>query len=128
MFNGIPTREWFSRGDPSSPTASLEAIFLTATIDSYEVQYIMVLDVPNAFIQNKLTPKKDGEERVIIQITGVLVDMLLGLDRNTYSKHVVLLNGNKVIYVVVLTSIYGILVAGLLFYKNFRGHLENIGF
>ena len=36
VFNGKPTREWLSREDASSPTASLEAIFLTATIDANE--------------------------------------------------------------------------------------------
>ena len=35
VFNGKPTREWLSRKDTSSPTASLEGVFLTATINTY---------------------------------------------------------------------------------------------
>ena len=54
-------------------------IFLTETIDAYEVQYIMVLDVLNAFIQTNMPPKTDGEERVIMKITSVLVDIILEL-------------------------------------------------
>ena len=34
-------------------------IFLMEKIDAYEVRYITVLDVPNAFIQTKIPPKKD---------------------------------------------------------------------
>ena len=51
--------------------------FSMATIDVYEGLYIMVLDVTNAFIHNKITTMKGGEERVIMKITGVIVNILL---------------------------------------------------
>ena len=35
----------------------------------------MSADVPNAFIQTKMIDIEDGEERVIMKITGVLVDL-----------------------------------------------------
>ena len=60
--------------------ASLEAILLTEKIDAYEVQDIMVMDVPNTFIHTKIPPKKDVKESLITKITSVLVDMLLELD------------------------------------------------
>ena len=62
----------------------------------------MVLDVPNGFIQTNMPPNKYGEERVIMRITGVLVDILVKLESETYRKHVVFENGKKVIYVVLL--------------------------
>ena len=43
----------------------------------------MVLDYLNAFIQTNMPPNKDGEERVIMKITGVLLDMLVKLDSDT---------------------------------------------
>ena len=76
MFNVKVTREWLSREDTLIPTALLENMFLTSKIDAYEVQGIIVLDVPNALIQTNMPPKKDGEERLIVIITGVLVDIL----------------------------------------------------
>ena len=100
--------------------------FLTATVDAYEGRYIMVMDVPNAFIQTNMPPNKYSEERVIVKIIGVLVDMLLELDSETYSKNMVFENGKKVIHVVVLREIYGMLVAALLFYNKFCGYLEDI--
>ena len=50
------------------------------------------------------------------------------MDSDTYSKHMVLENGKKVIYFVVLRAIYGILVAAQLFYKKFCGDLEDTVF
>ena len=78
----------------------------------------MVRDVPNTFIQTNMPSNKDGEKRVIIKITGVLVDMLLELDSEAYIKHVVFENGDNLIYVVALIAIYGMILAELLFCKN----------
>ena len=75
----------------------------------------MVLDVTNTYINTNMPTKKHGEERLIMMITGVLVDMLLELGSDTYRKYVVFENGKKVIYVVVLREIYGTLVAAPLF-------------
>ena len=88
----------------------------------------MVLDVTNAFIHTKMPSNKYGEERVIMKITCVLLDMLVELDSQTYRKHVVFENVMQVIYVVVLRKNYGMLVSELLFSKKFGGDLENIGF
>ena len=63
-----------------------------------------------------------------MKIIGVLVDMLFELDSETYRNHVLFENEKKLIYDVVLRSIYGILVAELLLYKKFHKDLENIGF
>lgn len=128
VYNGKPTREWLSREDAMSPTATLEALFITAVIDAHEGRDVMTADVPNAFIQAKMPEVKDGEERVIMKITGVLVDMLVQLDPTLYKAHVVLEKNRKVVYVQVLRAIYGMLQASLLWYKKFRADLEGIGF
>ena len=60
------------------------------------------MGIPKAFIRNSMLPKKDGEERLIIIITGVIVEMLVRLDSETHRKHVVFENGKKLIYVVLL--------------------------
>ena len=51
VFNGKPTREWLSREELASPTASIEGIVITGVIDAHEGQDIMSSDIPNAFIQ-----------------------------------------------------------------------------
>ena len=107
VYNGKPTREWLSREDCASPTAAMESIFLTVTVDAKENRDVMTNDVPNAFIQTEMEKVKEGEARVIMKITGVLVDMLLGVAPEVYAQHVVFENGRKVLYVQVLRAIYG---------------------
>ena len=111
-----------------SPTAALESIVLTALIDTNEKRDVMTCDIPNAFIQAEMPEVKQGEERVMMKITGVLVDLLIEVDSSTFGPKVVFENKKKIIYVRVLKAIYGMMEAALLWYKRFRGELEGIGF
>ena len=85
VFDGRRTREWITKEDSASPTATLEGIMLTLTIDAHENRDVMAADVPNAFIQTAMPEVKEGEERVMMKITGVLVDMLVRLDPQLYA-------------------------------------------
>ena len=76
----------------------------------------MTADIPNAFIQAHMPKLENGEDRVIMKITGVLVDPLVKLAPDVYSSYVVYENGKKVLYVEVLRALYGMLVAALLWY------------
>ena len=117
--NGKLTREWLTREDSASPTAALESIMLTAVIDAHEGQDIMCADIPNAFIQAEMPDISDGEERVTMKITGVLVDMLAQLSPEIYGPYIVFEKQRKDIYVQVLKVIYGMLQAALLWYNKF---------
>eukprot|EP00978_Attheya_sp_CCMP212_P000843 scaffold1766_cov39-Attheya_sp.AAC.3 len=99
VYNGKPTREWLSREDSSSPTAALESIILTGVIDAYEERDVMTCDIPNAFIQALMPETKTGDERVMMKITGVLVDMLVELNPQLYGPYVVYEKTRKVLYV-----------------------------
>ena len=128
VYNGKPSSEWMSKDDAASRTASLESIMITGVIDAHEEGDVMTADVPNAFIQTPMPEVKPGEERVMMKITGVLVDMLVQLSLEVYGPYVVFENGQKVIYVQVWRAIYGMLQAALLWYKKFRKDLEAQGF
>ncbi|KAL7568952.1 hypothetical protein ACA910_000696 [Epithemia clementina (nom. ined.)] len=101
---------------------------LTGVIDAHEGRDVMTADVPNAFIQAPMPEVEPGDERVMMKITGVLVDMLVKLAPEVYGPFVVFENGKKVLYVQVLKAIYGMLQAALLWYKKFRSDLEGQGF
>jgi hypothetical protein len=128
FFNGKPTREWLSREDSASPMAALESIMLTALIDATERHDIMTCNIPNAFIQAGMPEVEPGDERVMMKISGVLVDMLVEINTQLYGPHVVYEKRGKVIYVQVLWAIYGMLELALLQYKLFCGGLEKTGF
>ena len=126
VYNGKPTREWLSREDSASPTAALESIMLTAVIDAHEGRDVMTCDIPNAFIQALMPEVKDGDERVMMKITGVLVDMLVELNPELYGPYVVYEKNrrNKAHYVQVMRAIYGMLEAAILWYKKLWGELK----
>ena len=75
VYNGKPTREWLTREESASPTASTEGLFLTAMIDAHEERDVMSNDIPNAFIQT-VRPLRPNKERVMMKITGLLVDLV----------------------------------------------------
>ena len=127
VYNGKPSREWLSREDTASPCVSLEGLFLTTVIDAKEQRDMMSCDIPNAFIQAN-APKLEGDEKIIMKITGVLVDMLVQIAPEIYGSYVVYEHGKKVLYVEVLKALYGMLQSSLLWYAKFRADLEKEGF
>ncbi|CAJ1947507.1 unnamed protein product [Cylindrotheca closterium] len=98
VFRGDGTREWLLREDTASPTASQEAITTTCVIDTHEGRDVMTLDVPNAFIQTYMPEAKEGEDRVYMKITGMMVQILIDMAPE-YREYIVLENRKGVIYV-----------------------------
>ena len=89
----------------------------------------MMAAIPSAFIQAEMPNlDEDEQKRVMMKITGVLVNLIVKMALETYRPYVVFENGKKVLYVQVLKALYGVLVAALLWYKKFRADLEKIGF
>ena len=118
VYDGSKTRDWVTREEAASPTVSMESISLTTVIDAKEKRDIMTADIPNAFIQAHMPKIENGEDRVIMKITGVLVELLVKLAPEVYGDYVVYEKGKKVLYVEVLRALYGMLVAALLWYKT----------
>ena len=85
-----------------------------------------IINNPNAFIQTQVEREKD---QVIIQIRGVVVDWLVGIDPNVYSQYVTVdKKGDKQLLVECLNAIYGTMVAGLLYYRKFAESLAKMEF
>ena len=61
-------------------------------------------------IQTNMPPNKAGEERVIMKITGVILDMVIKLGSKRYRKHVMFEIVNKLINVVTLREICAMLL------------------
>ena len=118
VFNGKGSRDYYTREEAASPTATPESIMLVLAIDAKEGRDNLTGDVPNAFIQAHVPKIKDGEDRIIMKIDEILVDMLVELAPEIYSDFVVFEKGKKVLYVQVLKAIYGMLIAALLWYNQ----------
>ena len=124
-YNGKPTRQWIGKEDKASPTALTESILLLAGLDATEERDVMVIDIPNVFIQTPLPPTK---ERIVMKVKGVLVDWLIELDAAAYSTYVVMERGVKTLYLVLERAIYSMLVASMIWHRKFKKDLEGIGF
>ncbi len=74
-----------TKEESSSPTVSTEAVLLTLIVDAREGRDVAVVDIPNAFIQTKV---EDAKDRVIIWITGVIVDWLVKVAPKVYASYV----------------------------------------
>lgn len=122
--NGSSQRDYLSKEDVSSPTVSTEATLLTAVIDAEEKRDVATCDIPNAFIQTDLD---ETNERIIMKIRGVLVDILCEMD-DKYKDYIILENGRRVVYVHILKAIYGLLVSAMLFYRKLSNSLIEDGY
>jgi hypothetical protein len=71
VAGGNTQRGHVTKEESSSPTVSTEAVLLTSIVDAHKGRDVTVVDIPNAFIQTKVD---DAKDRVIIWITGVIVD------------------------------------------------------
>jgi hypothetical protein len=128
VYNGKSTWECLSREDSTRPIAALESIMLTAIVDAKEGCNVMSCHIPNAFIQAKLPNFGLGNERVIMKITGVLVDLLVNMSPEGYGPYVVMDKHKRVIYVQLLRGLYSMLISGIIWYTKLWTDLEGNGY
>lgn len=128
IHNGEEMRKWLTREDSASPTAAHESTMITSTVNAKEQRDIMTADLPNAFVQTEMPETKEGDERVVMKITGVLVDMLVQLNPELHGSHVAFKGNRKVLHVQVLRAMHGMLQSSLLWCKKLCGNLEEVGF
>ena len=115
-----------TKEESSSPTVSTESVLLTSIVDALEERDVAIIDIPNAFIQTRV---QDAKDRVVICITGVIVDWLVKAAPKVYAKYVAVNSrGEKSLLMECFNAIYGTMVAGLLCYRKFSSSLEKRGF
>ncbi len=86
---------------------------MRSIVDARKGRDVAVVDIPNAFIQTKVD---DAKDRVIIRITGVIVDWLVKVAPKVYASYVATNSkGVNSLLVECYNAIYGTMVAGLLY-------------
>jgi hypothetical protein len=115
-----------TKEESSSPTLSTKAVLLTLIVDARKGRDLAVVDIPNAFIQTRVD---DAKDRVIIWITGVIVDWLVKVAPKVYALYVATNSkGVNSLLVECYNAIYRTMVAGLLYYCKFSSSLKDRGF
>ena len=100
---------------------------ITGVVDAKQNCDVMTLDIPNAFVQTSI-PQGDQDEKIIMKIRGILVDILVEISPETYKEYVVYERNKKVLYVRMNKALYGMMIASVLYYKKFRKDIESIGY
>jgi hypothetical protein len=102
---------------------SLEVVLLTFVVDANKNRDVAIVDIPNAFIQSIVENEKD---KALICIRGPLVAILVSIAPNVYGAYVMVSKkGKKQLLVQCSTTLYGTMVALLLYYKMFVTSLKS---
>ena len=83
-----------------------------------------MLDISNAFVQTNISDK--NSEKIIIKIRGLLVDILLEIDKDKHEDFVICHRKEKLLYVKILKALHSMLIASILHCKNLRKDIEVI--
>ena len=120
--DGRKQRLYKTKEETSSPTITLESLFLTSLIDAIEGRHVVTCDIPGAFMH------ADMDELVHVKLEGELAELLIKVDP-TYSKFLTYEFGKKVIYTKLNKALYGTMQASYLFWKDLSSYLVNdLGF
>ena len=82
-------------------------------ISDKENKDLSTIDIPNLFIQI-LMYRKPGEDKIIMKIRAILVDILVQMYRGKYDANVVYEKVKKLLYLDSLEAIYFMLHSALL--------------
>eukprot|EP00957_Ditylum_brightwellii_P045095 3419866-Ditylum_brightwellii.AAC.1 len=69
--NGSTQHRYIAREETASPTTATEAILVTGVIKAKQQRNIMMLDIPNVFVQ---TPLLQTGDKIIMKIRGLSVE------------------------------------------------------
>ena len=121
--DGRKQRDNINKEDATSPTASNEALFLTALIAAMEGRDVGCFDIPGAFLH------AETDEEVYMMLKGRLAELMVMVDPALYRKYITVNSkGESVLYVKMHKALYGMLRSALLFYRKLVGDLESDGF
>ena len=116
-----------NKEESASPTVATDSLFHTMIFDAKERRDIMTADAPNAFTQTEID-QQDGEDKTVMKIAGVLVDILVEDSPDIYAEHVACENNEKTLCIEVLRATHSVLISASLFCVKFCEDLEEIGF
>jgi hypothetical protein len=101
-------------------------VLLSCIIDAEEEWDVAVVDIPNAFAQKHVENERD---MAFIKIRGILDDILVEIAPDVYKSYVSNdKKGMKQLLVQFQNTLYGKMVASLLYYRKFAKSLTDIDF
>jgi len=121
--DGRPQWQYTEKGDASSPTVSLEAMMMSCCIDTKEGRYVVITDIPGAFLH------ADMNECIHMIMEGTVAEHMAKLELTIYRKYIWHdRKGKPMLYIRLKKALYGTLQAALLFWQLLSDTLVSWGF
>jgi hypothetical protein len=120
-YNGKVQRGLYTKEETASPTLSQDGFYLSSLKDVAEERDIAITDVKGAYLNANM------KDVVIMKIVGREVELFIELDPSL-QEFVVIVNGQKVLYVQLDKALYGCVQSALLWYELYSETLKNMGF
>ena len=96
---------------------------LSCAIDAKEGRYVVVTDIPGAFLH------ADMDEDMHMILEGKIAELIIKLEPSLYRKDIwYTQKGRLMLYVLLKKALYGTLQAALLFWKLLLDTLQEWGF
>ena len=122
--NGRKQRSFLKDGEEfTSPTISLEAIFRSLVIDVHEGRDIAIFDIPGSYLHAEMPEDK----QIILKVQDKFVDIMCDVNKK-HRKNVVIENGNIVLYMKGVGSIYRCIQYALMLYDLYANTLNDMVF
>jgi len=120
--DGSTQRPYITKEESSLITVSTEALVATVAMYENEGRDAATLDVVEAYLN------ADMDDFVATKIEGMMVDFMVKVDSEKYSKYVRIHNNKKGLYVKILKALYGCIKLDLFWYTFFSETFRKIGF
>ena len=121
VADGRPQREYYTKEETSSPTATPESVLLTALVDAVEDRHVVVADITGAYLN------VDMDDFMLIRLSGDDINMMCTANP-TYEKFVTTNNSRRTLFLQLKKALYGCVKSALLWYCLFRDTMEDLGF
>jgi hypothetical protein len=116
-------REWIQKEEAVTPTVMSDSILITSAIGAHEGRKAITLDTPGAFLN------ADLDEEMMMVWRGEMAELMVASNPELYGPYVITTaRGEKLLYMKMLKSMYGLMRTALLFYLKLRSDLEEYGF
>ena len=119
--DGLKQRIYKTKEETSSPTITIESLFLTCLVDAMEKRCIATIDIPEAFMH------ADIDKQIHVKLDGDIAILLCKVDA-TYQQFLTYEGNKPVIYTELSKALYRTLKGALLFWRNLSNFLKSLGF
>ena len=114
----LQDRSLYADDEINSPTASLQSVFMVATLAAQESRKVMTMDIGSAYLN------ADMQKEVNMMLEKEIAEILVKVD----PKYKAFLNSNGSVVVRLKKALYGCVESAKLWYLNISKRLVSLGF